>query len=175
VGAPFCRGDATGANHCGDAGSGAALGGGALYRLTPYVALGAAASFASFQPGGAAYSRANFIGFVVRGYFSDRGVVDPYVETGFGRGAFATGYAAGEADVRSEGAGPSTMAAAGIDFWVTPYLKLGPALSYRWTWLTDLRTCAGSACQTASVSDLGAVGSYVTLGFHATFALGREM
>src|SRR4051794_12230135 len=48
-GAPFCRGDSLGAGHCGNNGNGSALGGGALYRLTPYVALGASISFANFQ------------------------------------------------------------------------------------------------------------------------------
>src|SRR2546423_10130726 len=48
-GAPFCRGTSLGAGHCGDTGNGPVLGGGALYRLSPYVGLGAVASFASFQ------------------------------------------------------------------------------------------------------------------------------
>jgi hypothetical protein len=67
------------------------------------------------------------------------------------------------------------MAGAGIDFWLTPYIKLGPALAYRWTWLTDVRTCTGPSCETAKVGDRGAVGSYLTLGLHATVALGHEM
>jgi hypothetical protein len=177
-GAPFCRGDSLGAGHCGNTGNGAAFGGGALYRLSPYVALGASVSFASFQldtPAPAAYSRASFVGLLVRGYFADRGAVDPYLEAGIGRGAVAAGYSDGAVDVRSESSGPSSMAGAGIDFWLTPYLKLGPALSYRWTWLTDVRTCAGPTCETAKVGERGAVGSYVTLGLHATIALGHEM
>ncbi len=176
---PFCRGDSFGAGRCGDNGGGTALGGGALYRVSPYVALGADVSFASFSLGAgsmpAAYSRASFIGFVVRGYFADRGVVDPYVETGVGRGAAVMGYSDTGIDIESRSSGPAAMAGAGIDFWVAPYLKLGPAFSYRWTWLTEVQTCAGTSCETARVADLGAVGSFATVSFVATLALGHEM
>jgi hypothetical protein len=177
--APFCRGDALGVARCGDATGGTALGGGALYRVGPYIALGLEASFVTFQVGAAslpaAYSRTNWMGFLVRGYFLDRGAVDPYVETGLGRGASLAGYFDGRADVRSETSGPSVMAGAGVDFWVTPYLRFGPAFSYRWTWLTDVRTCAGSTCETTRVADSGAVGSYASLSVIATFAFGHEM
>jgi hypothetical protein len=177
--APFCRGDALGAARCGDAAAGTALGGGALYRVSPYVALGLEASFVSFRVGAAGFpaasSRTNWVGLLVRGYFVDRGAVDPYVETGLGRGASVAGYFNGIADVRSDASGPSAMAGAGVDFWVTPYVRFGPAFSYRWTWLTDVRTCAASTCETARVADSGAVGSYATLSVLATFAFGHEM
>jgi hypothetical protein len=154
------------------------LGGVALYRISPNLAIGANAAFATFQIDGglpSAYSRVSFIGLMIRGYFSDRGAIDPYVETGVGRGSASSGYTFEGIDVRSDSAGPSAMAGAGIDFWVTPYLKLGPAVSYRWTWLTDVRTCAGSACQMMRVSDWGAIGSLATLSFAATLAFGHEM
>jgi len=178
-GAPFCRGDALGASHCADNGNGSVFGGGALYRLTPYVALGAIVSFANFHldpsRGPGAYSRASFMGFLARGYFADRGAIDPYVETGAGRGDVVMGRADDAGDVRSNGAGLSLLAGAGIDFWLMPYLKIGPALSYRFTWLTDVRTCDARACATAPVADRGAVGSYASLSFVATLALGHEM
>jgi len=179
VGAPFCRGDSLGPGRCGDSGAGTVIGGGALYRVSPYVALGADVSFVTFALGAesmpAAYSRASFLGLVIRGYFAERGAVDPYVETGVGRGAAVMGYSDGGTDVRSESSGPSALAGAGIDFWVAPYLKLGPSLSYRWTWLTDVRTCVGTWCETARVADRGAVGSYASLSFAVTLALGHEM
>ena len=62
--APFCRGDSFGVSHCGDSGSGTALGGGALYRLSPYVGLGFDATFSSFalavDGALATYSRASW-------------------------------------------------------------------------------------------------------------------
>ena len=115
------------------------------------------------------------MGLLVRGYFADRGAIDPYVETGIGRGTATTSATDGATAVESHGAGPSATVGAGIDFWVVPFLKLGPAVSYRWTWLTDVRTCAGTACETTSVSDRGAVGSFLSVSLVATLALGHEM
>jgi hypothetical protein len=177
--APFCRGPSLGAGRCGESGQGPVLGGGALYRVSPYVALGATVSFASFHldaaPNVSAYSRASFLGLLVRGHFADRGALDPYVETGIGRGTATTGVTDGTGTVESESAGPSATVGAGIDYWVLPFLKLGPAVSYRWTWLTDVRTCAGAACETTSVGDRGAVGSFLSVSLTATLALGHEM
>lgn len=181
--APFCRGDSFGVSHCGDSGTGTALGGGALYRVSPSVGLGFEASFSTFElavdGAQAAYSRASWMGILVRGYFLDRGAIEPYVETGVGRGTSSAGYSyglvGGVNDVRIEASGPSALAGAGVDFWVAPYLRMGPAFTYRWTFLTGVRSCTGSSCENASVTDRGAVGSFASLSFVATFALGREM
>jgi len=179
VAAPFCRGDSFGVSHCGDSGSGTALGGGALFRLSPYVGLGFDATFSNFalEVDGArtTYSRASWIGFLVRGYFLDRGAVEPYLETGIGRGSSASGYSDGVTSVSVETAGPSTLAGVGVDFWIAPYLRIGPAFTYRWTLLTDVRSCVGASCEKSSISDRGAVGSFASLSFVATLALGREM
>jgi hypothetical protein len=170
VGAPFCRGG--GAIGC--VGAGPSFAAAALYRFTPYLAFGLDAAFANFRDAtgvAGGHSRANWVGLVVRGYFAERGAVDPYVEVGFGRGAVDSGGG----DVRISGSAPSTMARAGVDLWVLPYLRLGPALSYRWTWLSSLDVCQAGTCGTASAGDLGAVGSYASLGLVVTLAMGHEM
>jgi hypothetical protein len=180
VGMPFCRGSAFGVGHCGDATSGATVGAGLLYRVSPYVAIGLDASFARFgvhasTPGAAGYSHASWIGLLVRGYFFDRGMLDPYVETGFGQGSSASGYVDAGGEVRTESGAPSVTAGAGLDFWVAPYLRVGAALSYRMAWLSNVRGCYASSCTTYGVDERGTVGSYATLGVRATLALGREM
>jgi hypothetical protein len=155
--APFCRG----AGWC--AGNGGAVELAALHRFTPYVALGADISWVSFSAdaaGARAFSRASWMGLQVRGYFSEHGVVDPYLAAGIGRGTVA----AGDSSVTVTGAGPSTMAGVGVDFWMLPYLRLGPALTYRWTWLSDTGT-----------APLAVAGSYLSLTVMATVAFGREM
>jgi hypothetical protein len=177
--APFCRGDSFGVNHCAGIGNGTSFGGGALFRITPYVALGAEASFSGFDfaVDGAAstFSRASWLGLVVRGYFLDRGTVEPYVEAGIGRGTSSSGYGAGAGLVSVEASGPASLVGAGVDFWVSPFLRMGPALTYRWTFLSDVRECTGSVCQAARVADEGAIGSFASVSFVATVALGREM
>ncbi|HMI87232.1 MAG TPA: hypothetical protein VK550_24240 [Polyangiaceae bacterium] len=179
-GVPFCRGSAFGVGHCGDATTGATVGAGLLYRVSPYVAIGIDASFARFTSrstttGTAPYSHASWIGLLVRGYFLDRGMLDPYVETGFGQAAATSGYVDGTTDVRTESAAPSIMAGAGIDFWLGPYLRLGPALTYRIAWISDVRGCYAGTCTTYGVDERGTVGSYATFSLRATVALGREM
>jgi hypothetical protein len=177
-GSPFCHGASFGAGRCGDSGNGPVFGGSALLRVSPYVAFGATAAFADFhldETPAPAHSGASFMGLTVRGYFADRGAIDPHVEMGIGRGASTMGYSDGDVEVRSDAAGPSAMGGAGVDFWILPYFKLGPAVSYRWTWLTDVRTCSGGRCERASVADFGAIGSYASLSLNATLALGREM
>jgi hypothetical protein len=173
---PFCRGDALGSSHCGDTETGTSLGGGALYRLTPYVGIGAAASFTSFGKTGAeAFSHARWFGVIVRGYFLDRGAFDPYVEAGLGAGSVSSGESDGIHGVALRASGPASTAAVGIDFWVLPCLRLGPALAYRWTWLTRVERCVDGACTAGDVSSVGAVGSHLSLGVVATFAIGAEM
>jgi len=67
------------------------------------------------------------------------------------------------------------MAGAGIDFWLGPYLRLGPALTYRIAWISDVRGCYAGTCTTYGVDERGTVGSYATFSLRATVALGREM
>jgi hypothetical protein len=174
---PFCRGDALGASRCRDTEAGTSVGGGALYRLTPYVAIGAVASFSWFGAPSAssAYSRSRWVGAVVRGYLLDRGALDPYVEAGFGVGAVDAGYDDGAHSAHSHASGPSTSATVGVDVWVLPYLRVGPALSYRWTWLHLVEQCVDGACTVDDVTTTGGVGSHMSFGLLATFALGREM
>jgi hypothetical protein len=174
MGAPFCRGGGIGPAGCSGTGAGPALAFTALYRLTPYLAFGADGGFANFRDDAAGpdgHSRSNWFGAIVRGYFTESGVVDPYVEVGFGRGAVESQ----SGDLHISGAGPSTMAGVGIDFWVAPFLRIGPAFSYRWTWLSTLDVCSAGVCGAASVADSGAVGSYASLGLVATIGFGREM
>jgi hypothetical protein len=180
VGTPFCRGSAFGLSRCSDSTAGATAGAGVLYRVSPYFAIGLDASLARFTsrtsaPGSEAYSHASWIGVLVRGYFLDRGMLDPYVETGFGQAAASSGYVDAGAAVRTESGAPSVMAGAGLDFWLAPYLRIGPAVSYRIAWLSSVRGCYAATCTTYGVDERGTVGSYATFSVRATVALGAEM
>ena len=179
MGTPFCRGTAFGLGRCGDASSGATLGLGALYRITPHVAFGLDASFAHFGSGATSVtaheSLATWVGLLVRGYFLDRGALDPYVETGFGQATSVSTYRDGDVDVRTESAAPSVETGAGIDFWVAPFLRFGPAVSYRFAWISRVNGCASGICTSYGVDERGAVGSYATFSVRATVGFGREM
>jgi hypothetical protein len=180
---PFCHGETLGIGRCGDTSSGSGAGLAFTFRITPYVGLGVAAraSRFRFEPslgGGeqaAAASASQWIGAFVRGYFLDRGRLDPYVEVGFGRGAVSTTYGTQAGELEIGGAGPATMIGAGLDMWVLPALKLGPSLAYRWAFLSELRVCQAGACGTYAVADGGAPASDVEVSLVGTFAFGREM
>ena len=173
---PLCRGDATGEGRCDQTTTGSAVGAGLLWRIAPYVALGVEADLSSFHLDAAeGSSRSTWVGAVVRGYFLDRGWLDPWVQTGFGRGSIDTAWNGGNLEARFSGSGPATMAQAGLDFWISDHLKLGPAFAYYWTLLRDLRACSGPTCAVSSVGSTGAVGSYATVSIALAIALGREM
>jgi hypothetical protein len=77
--------------------------------------------------------------------------------------------------VRTEFGAPSFLTGAGIDFWLAPYLRVGPAFNYRFAWFSNVQGCVAATCATYGVDDRGAVGSYASFSVRATIALGREM
>jgi hypothetical protein len=178
---PICRGDAYGIARCADAASGPGFGGSVLFRPTPYVALGgtyhrAAYRFApGFARGGASSARLDWGGLLARGYFADRGRIDTWIEAGVGMGMYSTEYAPAAGPVNARASGMATMVGAGLDVWLTPDVKLGPALAYRWTFYGDLRVCEGGACRTTAIDDGGIAGSEIAVTLGATWALGKTM
>lgn len=179
--APACRSADGGASACDGIGAGTSFGAAALFRITPYIALGAdldAIDFA-FDPSAsgatAGKSRAMFFGPQFRGYFAERGSVDPWVSVGFGGGTITTSY---ELDGVSYGAtetGAATSVGAGVDFWVSPWLKLGPAFEERVVFPTEIETCRGDACRSRTVSEAGGVTRTTRIAVNVTLAFGREM
>jgi hypothetical protein len=121
------------------------------------------------------FTRSSWIGAVVRGYFLERGFLDPYVQTGLGRGSLDVAYDADGVEMRLGGSGLATMVAAGIDFWFSSNVKAGPSIGYYWTFLGDVHACAGPACSTYSVGSTGAASSSASISLTMAVMLGREM
>jgi len=99
---------------CGDACEriDAGLGLAALWRPTPFIAVGGSMNRSSSAP----RDRAAFYGALGRVYFADRGSVEPYLELGLGAGAS-----------HSEAA----RAGGGVEFFLGRHVRLGPA--FDWT------------------------------------------
>ncbi len=94
----------------------------ALWRPTPFVALGGSATRFSV----AEHAHAGFYGVLGRVYVSDHGVVDPYLELGLGAAGARTGAA---------------RAGGGVEFFLGRHVRVGPAI--QWTAIradTDLIT-----------------------------------
>jgi hypothetical protein len=175
---PLCHGYAAGQGRCDSTGTGTGMGAGALWRIAPYVALGLEGGLSRFgiDAGVAAGSaRSSWVGAVVRGYFLERGFLDPYAQTGFGRGSFDTAYNEGGVEVRLGGSGPATMVGAGLDFWISSHVKAGPAIAYYWAFIGDMRSCSGPVCSVTSVRSAGAVASSASISLTVAVTLGREM
>jgi hypothetical protein len=124
---------------------------------------------------GASSARLDWGGLLARGYFQDRGRTDAWIEAGMGIGRYAIRYGLAGGDVSAAATGPATMVAAGLDVWITPDLRVGPALSYRWTFYGDLRVCSAGACRTESIDDGGIAGSEIAVTIGATWAIGKTM
>jgi hypothetical protein len=178
VALPLCHGNAAGQARCDSTGTGEGLGLHALWRVAPYVALGVEGNLLRFgidADRAAGSARSSWVGAVIRGYFLERGWLDPYAQTGFGRGAVDSTYDGSGAMVRVGGSGPATMVGAGLDFWISSHVKAGPAIAYYWTFLGDMRACLGPVCSVTSVGAVGAVASSASISLTVAVTLGREM
>jgi hypothetical protein len=178
VALPVCHGDPMGISGCWGTAPGGGLGLGALWRVAPYVAVGVEGSLSRFSVaagGDAGWARSSWLGTVVRGYFLEHGLLDPYVQAGLGRGSIDTTYEQGGVATRVGGAGLSTMVGAGLDFWLSRGVKLGPEIAYRWTFVRDVRACTASMCSVYAVDTAGAAASSASVGVSVAVLLGPEM
>lgn len=178
---PSCRPASSGGSVCQGTGAGMNAGIGGVYRITPYVGLGAEVSAAEFRfdavAAGASSgaSRAGSIGPIFRGYFLERGGVDPWVQVGFGIGLVQSRFDGLAADVDARATGASVSGGAGVDFWISDSVKLGPALSQHLVFPSEVRVCQKGDCASYTVREAGGVTRWLRLGVVATFAFGEEM
>lgn len=139
-----------------------------LYRITPYVGLGAEIAGASFRLDEGS-GRAGIVGPVFRAYFLEEGSVDPWIQVGFGAAHFRTSHATGDG---VDASGPAVSGSAGVDVWLSPSWKLGPALGQRFLFPTETRACEVGRCASMTASQAGGVRRHLNVGLVATFALG---
>lgn len=178
---PSCRTAPYGGSACSGVGAGVNVGIGGVYRITPYIGLGAEMTLASFGYDATALgaskgnSRAGLFGPIVRGYFLERGSIDPWVQVGFGMGFVGTSYSGSFGDWKARASGVGLSGAAGVDFWVTRYLKVGPSLSQQFVFPSEVRVCQGDECASYTVSEAGGVTRWLGLGLNVTVAFGQEM
>ena len=130
------------------------------------------------QAGAAAY----FLGLVARLYLLEEGSMDPYVQLGVGGAALATAFEEGsgvdQQRYEETGAGPALQLSLGLDFYLGPHLKLGPALSYTQVFVDKIRRCqrggAGN-CLDLPKGEHGYLDAYATAVARLTFLLGEEL
>lgn len=177
---PSCKAVDVGGNTCIGVGSGISFGISGVYRITPHAALGAEVEIAEFgydspAAGVSGASRAGHFGPIFRTYFLERGFVDPWVQVGFGMGAASTSYANTRGDLSVTASGAAVSAAAGVDFWVTPFLKVGPSVGQQVVFPTEVRVCWNDECSSYTAREAGGMRRWLRLGLVATVAFGQEM
>lgn len=178
---PSCRSAAHVAAACGGTGSGLNAGVGGVYRITPYVGFGAEVVVAEFGFDATAVgassgaSRAGSVGPIFRGYFLERGRIDPWVQVGFGIGLVQASFQGSGDEIDSRATGAAVSGGAGVDVWITPSVKLGPALNQHLVFPSEVRVCQRGACASYTVSEAGGVTRWLRVGLVASFAFGQEM
>jgi hypothetical protein len=149
-----------------------------LLRPTPYFAFGANARRFAFGLGGStsfgeAHGSALFLGLAGRVYFLDAGFVDPYLELDLGGGSLSLEV---NGTARVEERVPFAFAArsaAGVDFMLTSWLRLGSFLALTRFLPTSVAHCEALGCSARSTGSAWLALGATSLGVRLTFASGE--
>lgn len=177
IGVPHCPNDDGGG--CPALTAGSEVGLTLLARPTPYFAFGASARRFAFGLGGVAgesevHASALFLGLAGRAYFLESGLFDPYLELALGGGALSLDVLGD--GTRIEEQVPFAFAArsaAGVDFLLNGWLRVGAFLS-----LTRFAPASVSHCEARGCSARSAGSSWIavgatSLGVRLSFAAGE--
>ncbi|HEX6765174.1 MAG TPA: hypothetical protein VF103_06840 [Polyangiaceae bacterium] len=175
---PLCEGG-PGAEPC--AALGPAFGGSltALYRIYPYFAFGARASY--FRSKGSVRDASALGGEVFDGaaagrvYFYEAGAFDPYLELDLGYASLDTSFAdASGKRYELSAFGPTARVSGGLDFVVAESFELGGSFAFSHLLLAKGHRCDTTQCDNGSAPYGAAVGA-LTLSLHATLTLGDAL
>jgi hypothetical protein len=180
---PQCVAGDRSSDRCDGVGTGLGIEFSALWRVVPYFAWGG-----TFGLGGLYYNppsrlairdptaAAVFIGLLGRVYFVDEGSFDPYLELGLGGGAMATtGREADDVVYDHTSGGGAIRAGAGIDFYLSRTLRLGPSLSWTRIFVDKVQRCERDGSCTDLSTDDGYLAGHVDVSVKLTIMLGDEM
>jgi hypothetical protein len=181
LGLPNCSDESGNDARCAGLGAGVGFGLTALWRVSPYFAIGGTANALGFrfdppsstQLRGAGASGL-FYGLLGRVYFADHGPVEPYLELGFGGGSDET--AARESnDVRytETATGGAVRVGGAIEFYLGRHARLGPAFDWTRLRVQKLQRCDdAAACVDLDPNTNGHGVGFSTLSLRLTIALG---
>jgi hypothetical protein len=150
---PSC---ALGSSHnqrCEGIAAGPGLGATALWRPSPYFALGGTLSALSFgfrpaqdsglSEGGA---RGHFWGLLTRVYLFEHGRFEPYLELGLGSAAVSTHARETDAEYAESSAGLAFRLGAGLEFYLSRHVRVGPAFDWTRFDVQHMRRCGQAHC-----------------------------
>lgn len=176
VALPGCRG--RGAD-CQGVRPGLELGVSGLYRPFAFFALGVTARLDTFSVAraeGARTAQATFFGAALRLYAFESGMFDPYLELAVGGGSLETSAArSGQREGTHVALAPAARIAGGLDFALSPWLRLGPALAMSQYASGNATYCTHAGCTTRSDRQSALPRGATSFGFRLTIALGERL
>ena len=151
----------------------------ALWRPSPYFALGGTFTWLNFafrptQGSGFEHGTANghFWGLLGRVYFFDHGPVEPYLELGMGSAAVGTSAREQGDEYRESSAGLAFRVGGAIEFSLSRHVRLGPA--YDWTRFNAeaVRRCGQARCFDLDDASYGRATGFSSVSLRLSVQLG---
>ena len=125
----------------------------ALWRPSPYFAVGGTVNELSFgfrpaQGSGLAEGSAagHFWGLLSRVYFFDHGLFEPYLELGVGSAGITTRAQELDAEYQENSAGLAFRVGGGLEFYLGRHVRLGPAFDWTRYNVQQMRRCGLGRC-----------------------------
>lgn len=177
IGVPHCP-NADGAG-CPSFTAGSEIGLTLLLRPTPYFAFGASARRFAFGLGAgtresAAHGSALFLGLAGRAYFLESGLIDPYLELALGGGSLSLEVSGKGTRVDEQVAFAfGARSAAGVDFMLNSWLRVGTFLSLTRFAPTSVAHCEAGGCSARSAGASWLAVGATSLGVRLSFAAGE--
>jgi hypothetical protein len=170
------------ADPCAALGASRSLGLAALWRVSPRLAFGLAASQARFgwdaglglaDPGEGAGATARWttVSLEARGYLHDTGRWDPWVSYRAGLGWLT--LPGGSSELRQEGL--AMTGAIGVDVWLSARMRLGPEAGVSWEATGSPERCGGGRCLGVGEVVARMPDRSIHAGIGLTIALGDEL
>ena len=178
IGMPHCPSDDGAGCPSFTAGSEIALS--LLFRPSPYFAFGVGGRRFAFGLGGNsgaenAHGSALFFGIVGRVYFLESGLLDPYLELDLGGGRLDLDVSGRTRANESVSFAPGARSAAGLDFALNSWLRLGTFLALTRFLPSSVAHCESLGCEARSASSSWLAVGATSLGVRLTFAAGEAL
>jgi len=179
IGLPNCVMGSVYNERCDGVAPGPGFGATALYRPSPYFAVGGAVSALSFgfRPAGSSglsggSADGYFWGLLTRLYFFDHGIFEPYLELGVGSAGVATRANESDAEYGESSAGLAFRVGGAIEFHLSRHVRVGPA--YDWTRFNvqHVRRCGQARCIDLDDAQYGHGTGFSSFSLRLSLAIG---
>jgi hypothetical protein len=151
-----------------------------LVRPSPYFAFGVSGRRFAFGLGGSsgaeeAHGSALFFGLAGRAYFLESGLLDPYLELDLGGGRLDLDVSGPARANERVVFAPGARSAAGVDFALNSWLRLGTFVALTRFLPTSVAHCEALGCTTRSGGSSWLAVGATSLGVRLTFAAGEAL